>query len=82
MGHWRQCILRLLGLQQLPSMVGRPIDEAFRSGPLPTSVSVTTRQVRSAKANGYEVSAQVSTVSGHDYLDFTQVTRDAGASKR
>jgi len=28
------------------------------------------------------VSAQVSTVSGHDYLDFTQVTRDAGASQR
>ncbi|MEQ1911546.1 MAG: hypothetical protein ABMA15_22205 [Vicinamibacterales bacterium] len=43
---------------------------------------MTKRQVRSTKANGYEVSAQVSTVSGHDYLDFTQVTREAGASGR
>ena len=63
-------------------MAGRPIDEALRNGPLPASVSVTKRQVQSTKANGYQVSAQVSTVSGHDYLDFTQVTRDAGASQR
>ena len=75
-------ILKLLGLPPLPSMVGRPIDEALRNGPLPASVTVTKRQVRSTKANGYEVSAQVSTVSGHDYLDFTQVTRDAGAKPR
>ena len=75
-------ILKLLGLPQLPSMAGRPIDEALRNGPLPASVSVTKRQVQSTKANGYQVSAQVSTVSGHDYLDFTQVTRDAGASQR
>ena len=75
-------ILKLLDLPQLPTMVGRPIEEAFRNGPLPTSITVTKRQVRSTKANGYAVSAQVSTVSGRDYLDFTQVTRDAATSGR
>ena len=74
-------ILKLLGLAPLPSMAGRPIDEAFRTGPLPTSIQVTTRQVRSTNANGYEVSAQISTAAGRDYLDFTQVTRDAPAPR-
>ena len=74
-------ILKLLGLPQPPTMVGRSFDEALRNGPLPASVAVTKRQVRSTKANGYEVSAQVSTVSGHDYLDFTRVTRDTTSGR-
>jgi hypothetical protein len=74
-------LLKLLGLEQLPSMVGRPIDEAFRTGPAPASVTVTGRHVRSTRANGYEVSAQISTAAGHDYLDFTEVTRDAPGAR-
>ena len=74
-------ILKLMGLAPLPSMAGRSIDEALRSGPAPASVAVTTREVKSTRANGYEVSAHLSTVAGHDYLDFTDVTRASNAAR-
>lgn len=74
-------LLRLLGVSVPATMTGRVLDEAFRRGPAPASVAVTARDVRSGVANGYEVTARISTVAGHDYLDFTQVTRSADAQR-
>lgn len=74
-------ILKLMGLEPLPSMAGRTLDEALRSGPAPASVAVTTRVLTSTRANGYQVSAHVSTVAGRDYLDYTEVTRTADAPR-
>ena len=74
-------ILKLMGLEALPSMTGRPLEEAFRTGPSPANITVTTRDVKSTRANGYEVTAHVSTVAGRNYLDFTEVTRTAGSAR-
>ncbi len=74
-------ILRLLGVGVPATMTGRVLDEAFRSGPSPASVAVTTRDVRSGVANGYEVTARISTVAGRDYLDYTRVTRTTDAQR-
>jgi hypothetical protein len=57
-------------------MTGRVLDEALREGPLPAvapvshSTSISTNRDRS-----YTVTAYVSTVNGHGYLDYTEVTR-------
>jgi len=75
-------VLTLLGLPVPSTMTGRPLTEALRTGPLPGTVAVTTRQLRSGVAQGYEVTAQVSSVAGRDYLDFTQVTRTGTTPQR
>lgn len=74
-------ILKLMGLEPLPSMAGRVLDEALRTGPAPTSVTVTPHDVTSTRANGYQVTAHRSTVAGHDYLDFTEVTREPAPAR-
>ncbi len=74
-------LLRLLGVSAPATMTGRVLDEAFRRGPAPASVVVTTRDVRSGVANGYEVTARISTVAGHDYFDFARVSRSADAQR-
>jgi len=69
-------VLRLLGLPIPPSMTGRVIAEALRSGPAPASVRVdhTTESVRNADGS-YVLTAHVSAAAGHRYLDFTEVAR-------
>ena len=54
---------------------------AFASSSSPASVPVTTREVRSGVANGYEVTARISSVAGRDYLDYTRVRRGADAQR-
>lgn len=69
-------LLRLLGLKPEPTMTGRIIVEALRNGPLPACVHVdhATKTVRTVNGR-YELTAHVSSVGGHDYLDFTDVKR-------
>jgi len=69
-------LLRLLGLPIPATMTGRVIEEGLRNGPSPASMRVehSREQARSADG-GYEVTANLSSVAGHRYLDFTQVTR-------
>lgn len=69
-------VLRLLGLPIPPSMTGRVIAEALRSGPAPASVRVAkaTELVRNDDGS-YVLTAHVSVAAGHRYLDFTEVAR-------
>jgi predicted AlkP superfamily pyrophosphatase or phosphodiesterase len=69
-------VLRLLGVKIPPSMTGRVIEEALRSGPSPASVSVehTTESVRNSDGS-YALTAHLSIAAGHRYLDFTEVAR-------
>ena len=69
-------ILRLLGVPVPATMTGRVFDEGLRNGPSPAAVVVSSRDVTSGRASGYEVTARVSTAAGRDYLDFTRVTRE------
>jgi arylsulfatase A-like enzyme len=68
-------VLRLAGLPVPPTMQGRVIAEGLRD----TSASPTPvqhRQVRAATADGrYQVTAFLSVVNGHEYLDYTEVVR-------
>lgn len=69
-------LLRLMSVAIPPTMSGRVIEEAYRSGPDPASVTVS-RQVESARnADGsYEVTAHLSQVGKARYLDYTEVRR-------
>jgi hypothetical protein len=69
-------VLRLLGLPIPPSMTGRVIEEALRTGPSPSSIRVehTTGTVRTADG-AYALTAHLSTAAGRRYLDFTDVVR-------
>ena len=69
-------LLRLLGLGIPPSMSGRVIEEALRSGPAIASVQVerVTETVRTPDGK-YVLNAHVSKVAGKTYLDFTDVKR-------
>lgn len=69
-------LLRLLGLPVLPTMTGRVIDEAFVTGPAPASVRVDRSSATVRTADGaYTLTAHFSSVTGHRYLDDTEVTR-------
>jgi arylsulfatase A-like enzyme len=69
-------LLRLSGLAIPPSMAGRVIEEALRRGPAPASIRVqhSTETVRTTEGS-YALTAHVSTVGGHRYLDYTEVSR-------
>lgn len=69
-------ILRLLGIQIPKTMTGRVIEEALRNGPALSSVRVehVTETVKTPDG-GYELTAHISSASGHRYLDFTEVKR-------
>lgn len=69
-------VLRLLRLPIPATMTGRVIEEGLRTGPDPASVHVGHSSERARSADGgYEVTARLSTVAGHRYLDATDVTR-------
>jgi arylsulfatase A-like enzyme len=71
-------LLQLLGLTPAPTMTGRVMTEALRDGPAIASVPVehVVTTVRTPDG-GYELSAHLSRVAGHTYLDFTEVKRTA-----
>ena len=69
-------MLTMLGVAVPPSMTGRAVTELLRSGPVPSSLTVTRTIVSAATADGrYQVDAHLSTVAGHRYLDHTEVRR-------
>lgn len=69
-------LLTLLGLTVPPSMTGRVIEEALRSGPPIKSVKVerATETVKTADGS-YVLTAHLSKAAGKTYLDFTDVKR-------
>jgi arylsulfatase A-like enzyme len=71
-------LLHLLGLTPVKTMTGRVMDEALRDGPAIASIGVghAVRTVRTADGS-YELTAHISNVAGHAYLDFTEVKRPA-----
>jgi predicted AlkP superfamily pyrophosphatase or phosphodiesterase len=69
-------LLRLLGMTPVPTMTGRIIEEGLRNGPSIASIVVGhgVKTVKTADGS-YELSAHVSDVAGHVYLDFTRRIR-------
>jgi arylsulfatase A-like enzyme len=69
-------LLYLLGMKPAPTMTGRVIEEALRSGPPIASVRVdhAAETVRTPDG-GYELTAHISIAAGRRYLDSTDVTR-------
>jgi arylsulfatase A-like enzyme len=68
-------LLRLLGMPAAPTMTGRVIDEGLRTGLSPaTKVNRASETVSSADGR-YVLTAHVSSVAGHRYLDYTDVRR-------
>jgi arylsulfatase A-like enzyme len=69
-------LLHLLGMPVPPSMTGRVIAEALRTGPPPGSVRVErTRHTARSADGGYDITAHMSIVDQHRYLDYTEVAR-------
>jgi hypothetical protein len=69
-------LLKLLGLAVPQTMSGRVLDEALRSGPLPSAVRVDRTTVSVATADGsYRLTAHLSFAAGRQYLDDTEVAR-------
>lgn len=69
-------LLHLQGLDIPPSVQGRVLREALRDGPDPSGLAVETTEVRVENGDGtYAVTAVISSVDGHTYLDYTTVAR-------
>jgi len=69
-------LLSLLGVRLPPTMTGRVIDEALRNGLAQTSHTVDRVSDTVKSPDGrYELTAHLSVVAGHRYLDFTEVRR-------
>lgn len=71
-------LLHLLGLPPPPTMTGRIMGEALRTGPPSSSAKVdhVTETVRT-RDGSYELTAHISVVAPHRYLDYTVVKRTA-----
>ena len=69
-------LLTLLGVRVPPTMTGRVIDEALRnsSTQAPVKADHATETVRTPDGS-YELTAHLSIVGPHRYLDFTEVKR-------
>jgi hypothetical protein len=69
-------LLRLLDVKIPPSMSGRVIEEALRSGPPIASIAVdrVTAMVKTPDG-GYTLTVHLSSAAGKTYLDFTDVNR-------
>jgi predicted AlkP superfamily pyrophosphatase or phosphodiesterase len=71
-------LLHLLGMTPAPTMSGRVIEEALRNGPSIASIRVDHEAETVKSPDGsYELTAHISRVAGHTYLDFTEVKRSA-----
>ena len=74
-------LLHVLGLDAPRTMQGRALVEALRDGPFPTSMRVESTVHTSESASDaapYAVSVHMSTVDGHQYLDYAEVRRSGG----
>lgn len=69
-------LLQLLGIPVPQTMSGRVIREALRDGPSTSAVRVehVTETVKTADGS-YELTAHISVVERHRYLDYTEVSR-------
>ncbi len=69
-------LLHLMGMKPAPTMTGRVIEEALRSGPPIASMRVdrVTETVKTPDG-AYELTAHISKTAGRTYLDFTDVKR-------
>jgi arylsulfatase A-like enzyme len=77
-------LLRLLNMEVPSTMAGRVIEEGLRNGSAPESVRVSQSKEAVRTADGsYELTAYMSSVGAHRYLDYTEVMRkpDAGSPK-
>ena len=71
-------VLHVLGIDAPPTMTGRAILEAFRDGPAPSSLEIDqSTSTTMNRDRSYNLTVHFSTVNGHRYLDYTEVTRDA-----
>ncbi len=69
-------LLRLIGLTVPSTMAGRVIEEGLRRGPSPRSMRVARSELTVATPDGsYVLTAYISEVEGHRYLDSTGVRR-------
>jgi predicted AlkP superfamily pyrophosphatase or phosphodiesterase len=68
-------LLRLLGIQQPPTMTGRVIEEGLRGGENVRLTRTVSGVVPGADRSGYALSARVSNVNNSRYLDYTEVKR-------
>ena len=68
-------LLRLLGIQQPPTMTGRVIEEGLRGGENVRLTRTVSSVVPGADRSGYALSARVSNVNNSRYLDYTEVKR-------
>jgi arylsulfatase A-like enzyme len=69
-------LLSLIGVAPAPTMTGRVVRELRADGPAPSGLTVTRETLTSRSADGrYVVTAHVSVVDGHRYLDHTEVQR-------
>jgi arylsulfatase A-like enzyme len=68
-------LLRLLGIQQPPTMTGRVIEEGLRGGDTRRLTRTEGGVVSSVDRSGYGLSAHFSNVNGFRYLDYTEVKR-------
>jgi arylsulfatase A-like enzyme len=71
-------ICRLIGIDPVPSMDGRVLDEILVGGPDPASVQVVKKTFRvstKTSAGRYTAFLDASVVDGHRYLDRTRVER-------
>jgi arylsulfatase A-like enzyme len=69
-------LLQLLGLPVPQSMTGRVLREALREGPTVSAVRVEhLTETVSTPDRTYKLTAHISVVEGHRYLDYTEVSR-------
>jgi len=68
-------LLSLLNIRAPATMTGRVIEEGFRSGGATASKVDRTTQTVSNSDGSYRLTARLSVVDGHRYLDFTETTR-------
>jgi arylsulfatase A-like enzyme len=69
-------LLQLLGVPAPQSMTGRVLREALREGPSSSTVRVERlTETVTTPDRTYELTAHISVVEGHRYLDYTEVSR-------
>jgi len=69
-------ILYLNGVESPASMQGRPIYEALIGGPDASGLNVEKTEYVVESPEGYRLTAHFSTVSGYQYFDYTDTTRE------
>jgi arylsulfatase A-like enzyme len=68
-------LLRLLGINRPPTMTGRVIEEGLQAGIQRTPQVERRNEAVKTPDGRFELSAHISVVDGHRYLDYTEVIR-------